>query len=65
MNIEIDREKAAVYGISIDQVRQELFNAFGSRQVATIYTPDDDYPGHPGKQAGIPDRHLGALAHLS
>jgi HAE1 family hydrophobic/amphiphilic exporter-1 len=43
MNIEIDREKAAVYGISIDQVRQELFNAFGSRQVATIYTPDDDY----------------------
>ena len=44
MNIEIDREKAAVYGISIDQVRQELFNAFGSRQVATIYTPDDDYP---------------------
>ena len=43
MNIEIDREKAAVYGISIDQVRQELFNAFGSRQVATIYTPDDDF----------------------
>jgi HAE1 family hydrophobic/amphiphilic exporter-1 len=43
MNIEIDREKAAVYGISIEQVRQELFNAFGSRQVATIYTPDDDY----------------------
>jgi hydrophobic/amphiphilic exporter-1 (mainly G- bacteria), HAE1 family len=43
MNIEIDREKAAVYGISIEQVRQELFNAFGARQVATIYTPDDDY----------------------
>jgi HAE1 family hydrophobic/amphiphilic exporter-1 len=43
MNIEIDREKAGVYGISIEQVRQELFNAFGSRQVATIYTPDDDY----------------------
>jgi len=43
MTVEVDREKAAVYGISIDQVRQELFNAFGSRQVATIYTPDDDY----------------------
>jgi HAE1 family hydrophobic/amphiphilic exporter-1 len=43
MNVEIDREKAAVYGISIEQVRQELFNAFGSRQVATIYTPDDDF----------------------
>ncbi len=43
MTIEIDREKAAVYGITIDQVRQELFNAFGSRQVATIYTPSNDY----------------------
>ena len=43
MTIEIDREKAAVYGITIDQVRQELFNAFGTRQVATIYTPSNDY----------------------
>ncbi len=41
--VEIDREKAAVYGVSIDQVRQELYNAFGSRQVATIYTPANDY----------------------
>jgi hydrophobic/amphiphilic exporter-1 (mainly G- bacteria), HAE1 family len=43
MTVEIDREKAAVYGITIDQVRQELFNAFGARQVATIYTPTNDY----------------------
>ncbi len=44
VTVEIDREKAAVYGVSIDQVRQELYNAFGSRQVATIYTPANDYP---------------------
>src|SRR6266487_1433284 len=43
MTVEIDREKAAVYGVTIDQVRQELFNAFGARQVATIYTPTNDY----------------------
>jgi hydrophobic/amphiphilic exporter-1 (mainly G- bacteria), HAE1 family len=43
MTVEIDREKAAVYGITADQVRQELFSAFGSRQVATIYTPSNDY----------------------
>ena len=43
VTIEVDREKAAVYGITIDQVRQELFNAFGTRQVATIYTPTNDY----------------------
>jgi hydrophobic/amphiphilic exporter-1 (mainly G- bacteria), HAE1 family len=43
MTIEVDREKAAVYGITIDQIRQELFNAFGARQVATIYTATNDY----------------------
>jgi HAE1 family hydrophobic/amphiphilic exporter-1 len=41
--IDVDREKAAVYGITIDQVRQELFDAFGTRQVATIYTDSNDY----------------------
>jgi HAE1 family hydrophobic/amphiphilic exporter-1 len=43
MTVEIDREKAAVYGVTIDQIRQELFNAFGARQVATIYTQTNDY----------------------
>jgi HAE1 family hydrophobic/amphiphilic exporter-1 len=43
MTVEVDREKAAVYGVTIDQIRQELFNAFGARQVATIYTPTNDY----------------------
>ena len=43
MTIEVDRERAAVYGISVDQIRQELFNAFGNRQVATIYTASNDY----------------------
>jgi len=43
MTVEIDREKAAVYGITIDQIRQEMFNAFGTRQVASIYTPTNDY----------------------
>jgi hydrophobic/amphiphilic exporter-1 (mainly G- bacteria), HAE1 family len=41
--IDIDREQAAVYGITIDQIRQELFDAFGTRQVATIYTASNDY----------------------
>jgi HAE1 family hydrophobic/amphiphilic exporter-1 len=43
MLVDIDREKAAVYGITVDQIRQELYNAFGSRQVSTIYTPSNDY----------------------
>ncbi|MCZ7656679.1 MAG: efflux RND transporter permease subunit [Xanthobacteraceae bacterium] len=43
MTVEIDREKAAIYGITADQIRNQLFNAYGSRQVATIYTPSNDY----------------------
>ena len=43
VTIQIDREKSAVYGVSIDQVRQELYDAFGVRQVATIYTPVNYY----------------------
>jgi HAE1 family hydrophobic/amphiphilic exporter-1 len=43
VSVEVDREKASVYGVSVDNVRQQLYNAFGSRQVATIYTPANDY----------------------
>src|SRR5690242_3285867 len=43
VTIDVDREKAAVYGVTVDQVRQELYNAFGSRQVATIYSPVNYY----------------------
>jgi hydrophobic/amphiphilic exporter-1 (mainly G- bacteria), HAE1 family len=43
VSIDVDREKAAVYGVTVDQVRQELYNAFGARQVATIYSPVNYY----------------------
>ncbi len=43
ITVAVDREKAAVYGVSVDQVRQQLYDAFGSRQVATIYTPANNY----------------------
>ncbi len=43
VTIEVDREKAAVYGVTVDQVLQELYNAFGVRQVATIYSPVNYY----------------------
>ncbi len=43
MSVEVDREQIAVYGITIDQVRQQLFSAYGNRQVGTVYTPSNDY----------------------
>jgi HAE1 family hydrophobic/amphiphilic exporter-1 len=43
MTLDVDRAAAAVYGVTVDQVRQELYNCFGSRQVGTIYTASNDY----------------------
>jgi hydrophobic/amphiphilic exporter-1 (mainly G- bacteria), HAE1 family len=41
--VDINREQAAALGISSEQIRQTLYNAFGSRQISTIYTPATDY----------------------
>jgi HAE1 family hydrophobic/amphiphilic exporter-1 len=43
LTVDIDREKAAVYGVTADQIRNQLFNAYGARQVGTIYMPSNDY----------------------
>ena len=43
VTIDVDREKAMVYGVTVDEVRQELYNAFGVRQVGTIYSPVNTY----------------------
>ncbi|MDF2117131.1 efflux RND transporter permease subunit [Roseiarcaceae bacterium H3SJ34-1] len=43
LNIDIDREKAAAYGLTADQIRQALFNTYGSRQISTIFTQVADY----------------------
>jgi HAE1 family hydrophobic/amphiphilic exporter-1 len=43
MTLQIDREAAAVYGVTQDQIRQELYDCFGSRPVATMYTEINDY----------------------
>jgi multidrug efflux pump subunit AcrB len=39
MVVAVDRDKAAKYGISPDSVDQSLYDAFGQRQVATIFSP--------------------------
>ena len=41
--VDLDREKAANLGVTSDQVRQTLYNAFGARQISTIYTAASDY----------------------
>jgi HAE1 family hydrophobic/amphiphilic exporter-1 len=41
--LNIDRQKAATLGLTAEQIRATLYNSFGSRQVATIYTASNDY----------------------
>src|SRR3990167_8324652 len=41
--LKIDRDRANTLGVSIESIRTALFNAFGERQVSTIYLPTDSY----------------------
>ncbi|HUK00073.1 MAG TPA: efflux RND transporter permease subunit [Stellaceae bacterium] len=41
--VTIDRDKASQLGISVDQVRNAFYSAFGTRQISTIYEPSNDY----------------------
>jgi HAE1 family hydrophobic/amphiphilic exporter-1 len=42
-SVEINRERASSLGINAQQVEMALYNAYGSRQVSTIYTPNNEY----------------------
>ncbi|MBI4291827.1 MAG: efflux RND transporter permease subunit [Betaproteobacteria bacterium] len=41
--VEIEREKAASMGVSVQQIEMALNNAYGSRQISNIYTATNQY----------------------
>jgi len=41
--VRIDRDRAASYGVSVRQIEEALYSAYGSRRVSTIYAPDNEY----------------------
>ncbi len=43
IQVRVLRDRAAALGISSQQVEQALFNAFGGRQVSTLYGASDQY----------------------
>ncbi len=43
VRVEIARDRAAALGIDVNQIESALYNAYGARQVSTIYTPTDQY----------------------
>ena len=43
VSVRIDRDRAASLGVTVQQIEQALYDAYGSRQVSTIYTPNNQY----------------------
>jgi HAE1 family hydrophobic/amphiphilic exporter-1 len=43
INIDIDRDRAAALGVTAERIEDTLYSAYGSRQVSTIYTPNNQY----------------------
>lgn len=43
LRLVLDQEKAASMGVDFDDVRQVLYSAYGTAQVATLFTPSNDY----------------------
>src|SRR3977135_3093072 len=43
VSVDIDRDRAASLGVNAQQIESALYDAYGSRQVSTIYTPNNQY----------------------
>ena len=43
VNVNIQRDKAAAFGVTAEQVEDALYNAYGSRQISTILAPNNEY----------------------
>jgi len=43
INVTINRDKASALGVSARQIEDTLYTAYGTRQISTIYTPNNQY----------------------
>jgi hydrophobic/amphiphilic exporter-1 (mainly G- bacteria), HAE1 family len=43
LTLDVDRDALARYGLTMDGLRSTLYSAFGTRKIATVYTPANDY----------------------
>ena len=43
VTVDIDRNKASALGVSAQMIENTLYDAYGQRQVSTIYAPTDQY----------------------
>ncbi len=69
VNIEIKRDEAASLGITAAQIEDALYSAYGSRQISTIYAPDNQYqvimellPEHQNSPASLSELYVHAAS---
>ena len=43
INVEIDRDAASSYGVTVNQIEDALYSAYGQRQISTIFAPNNQY----------------------
>jgi len=60
ISIDINRDRAAALGISTQKIEDALYTAYGTRQISTIYTPNNEFqvimelaPEFQGNSAGV------------
>ena len=43
INVEIDRDAASSYGVTVNQIEDAIYSAYGQRQISTIFAPNNQY----------------------
>jgi HAE1 family hydrophobic/amphiphilic exporter-1 len=43
INLNIDRDRASALGVSTQKIEDALYTAYGTRQISTIYAPNNEY----------------------
>ena len=43
LNVTIDRDRASALGVTTQKIEDALYSAYGTRQVSTIYAPNNQY----------------------
>jgi HAE1 family hydrophobic/amphiphilic exporter-1 len=43
INVTINRDAASAYGVTVNQIEDALYSAYGQRQISTIFAPNNQY----------------------
>ena len=56
VRVQVDRDAATRLGVSMQSVQDTLDDAFGQRQISTIFSQSNQYRGGAGGDAGLAGR---------